>query len=287
MERTLRHGDSRASIGASGFTGYAQVTIVTAKQLRTRSRIADLEGCDMSALRRTAAVSVALGTVTGVIVPTGLAPPATAAPCAQTTPAAGASGTPTLPVPRFVEHLPIGRKPIGADDRAPLPRLGPLPGEPNPSNSARLEDQAGVIPWPGPPGIGNQPSPNAMQQRPNSAPAPAAAVPGPTTSIAGWVNGPASPNNTFQRFGISGADLGIVWDNGNPGNDQVLLAFGDTYGDCSVAGQQWRRNTLFRSPDRALADGIAVPDGMVGDSSSGSPEDQPNFSKEIIDSLNL
>jgi hypothetical protein len=239
----------------------------------------------MSALRRIAAVSVALATVTGVIVPTGLAPPAAAAPCAQTTPAAGASVAPrTVPWPRFVEHLPIGRKPIDADDRAPLPKLGLLPGE---SYSAPMEDQSAVIPWPNPPGIGSQPGPNAVQQRPSVAPAPAAAVPAPTTSIAGWVNGPASPNNTFQRFGISGADLGILWDNGNPSNDQVLLAFGDTYGDCSVAGQQWRRNTLFRSPDRVLGDGITVPDGVVGDPSSGSPEDQPNFSKEIIDSLNL
>ena len=97
------------------------------------------------------------------------------------------------------------------------------------------------------------------------APAPAAAVPAPTTSIAGWVNGPASPNNTFQRFGMSGADLGILWDNGNPSNDQVLIAFGDTYGDCSVPSQQWRRNTMFRSPDSTLADGITVPDGVVGD----------------------
>ncbi|GAA1432631.1 DUF4185 domain-containing protein [Mycobacterium cookii] len=194
---------------------------------------------------------------------------------------------PTLPFPRSVDHLPIGRKPADADDAAPLPRLGPLSPNPGSLNSAPIQDQAGVIPWPNPPDMGNQPGPNAMQQNPNTAPAPAAAVATPTTSIAGWLDGPASPNNTYQRFGISGADLGIVWDNGNPSNDQVLLAFGDTYGDCSVPGQQWRRNTLFRSSDRSLADGIAVPDGVIGDQNSGSPENQPSFSKEIIDSLNL
>lgn len=213
----------------------------------------------MSALRRIASVSVVSAAVIGVIVPVDVAPPATAAPCAQTTPAAGASGVaPTMPVPRPVEHLPIGRKPLGADDRAPLPRLGLLRHQLVLDNSAPLEDQGAVIPWPNPPGMGNQSTPNAIQQNPNAAPAPAAAVPAPTTSIAGWVNGPASPNNTFQRFGMSGADLGILWDNGNPSNDQVLLAFGDTYGDCSVPGQQWRRNTMFRSPDGALADGISV-----------------------------
>ncbi|MGA9490524.1 MAG: DUF4185 domain-containing protein [Mycobacterium sp.] len=242
----------------------------------------------MSSLRRIASVSAASMTAIGLIVPVEVAPRATAAPCAQTTPAPGSSiAPPTLPVPRPVEHLPIGRKPADADDHAPLPRLGPLSPDPGSLNSAPLQDQSAVIPWPNPPGLGNQPGPNAMQQSPNAAPAPAAAVTAPTTSIAGWLDGPASPNNTYQRFGISGADLGIVWDNGNPSNDQVLLAFGDTYGDCNVPSQQWRRNTLFRSPDRALGDGISVPDGVVGDQSSGSPEDQPSFSKEIIDSLGL
>jgi Domain of unknown function (DUF4185) len=219
----------------------------------------------MSALRRIASVSAASAAAVGLIVPIGVAPPAAAAPCAQTVPAATPNIlAPTTPVPRPVEHLPIGRKPIDADARAPLPRLGPLPGDPDSPNSAPLQDQGAVIPWPNPPGMGNQPVPNAIQQSPNAAPAPAAAVTAPTTSIAGWVDGPASPNNTFQRFGISGADLGIVWDNGDPSNDQALIAFGDTFGDCGVAGQQWRRNTMFRSPDRTLGDGIAVPDGVVG-----------------------
>ena len=60
------------------------------------------------------------------------------------------------------------------------------------------------------------------------------------------VNG---PNKTLERFGISGTDLGIAWDNGDPANRQVLMAFGDTFGYCRVHGQQWRYNTLFRSSD--------------------------------------
>ena len=177
----------------------------------------------MSALRRVASISLVLTAATGVIVPVGVLPPATAAPCAQTGPYPGASGlAPNVLVPRAVEHLPIGRMPSDANDRAPLPRLGPLPGEPFAANSAPLENQGAVLPWPSPPVLGNQPAPNATQLNPNALPAPAAAVPAPTTSIAGWVNGPVSPNNTFQRFGMSGADLGILWDNGNPGNEQVL-----------------------------------------------------------------
>ena len=87
------------------------------------------------------------------------------------------------------------------------------------------------------------------------------------------MNGPSSPNNTLRRFGISGADLGIIWDNGDPYNDQVLIAFGDTFGNCRVRGQQWRRNTMFRSQDRTLSHGINVPYGIFFDKYSGSPVD--------------
>ena len=43
------------------------------------------------------------------------------------------------------------------------------------------------------------------------------------------------PNDTIRRFAITGTDLGIMWDNGDPIR-QVLMAFGDTYGYCSVRG---------------------------------------------------
>jgi len=29
-----------------------------------------------------------------------------------------------------------------------------------------------------------------------------------------------------------------MWDNGDPANDQTLIAFGDTFGDCSAPDQQ-------------------------------------------------
>ncbi|MCW2649708.1 MAG: hypothetical protein JWR32_684 [Mycobacterium sp.] len=75
-----------------------------------------------------------------------------------------------------------------------------------------------------------------------------------------------------------------MWDNGDPFNDQVLIAFGDTFGYCSVRGQH-RYNTLFRSQDRALSHGISVPNGSVSDINSGSPERQLGFSKQIINRL--
>lgn len=111
----------------------------------------------------------------------------------------------------------------------------------------------------------------------------------PATQV-GWVNGPYSANNTLARFGMSGADLGIMWDNGQTGaGNQILMAFGDTFGNCTVPGQEWRSNTLFRSSDRNLADGISVPDPVYGDIYAGSPVNpgRPNFAKQIINSLGL
>jgi hypothetical protein len=86
------------------------------------------------------------------------------------------------------------------------------------------------------------------------------------------VTGPDSPNNTLQRFAISGTDLGIMWDNGA---HQVLMAFGDTSGYCSVPGHQWRYNTLMRSQDGSLANTISV---------ANSPLWARGISKQIINS---
>ena len=74
-----------------------------------------------------------------------------------------------------------------------------------------------------------------------------------STRAVGWVTGPLSVNRTFSRFGISGTDLGISWDNGS---GQTLMAFGDTFGNCNTGGQQWRHNVLLRTDDDRLADGM-------------------------------
>lgn len=124
---------------------------------------------------------------------------------------------------------------------------------------------------------------------------PAAALPSAVpaagrAAVVGWVTGPYSPNNTLARFDISGTDLGIMWDNGQSGpNDQILMAFGDTFGNCHVPGQEWRHNALFRSSNRNLAAGFPVPDAQFGNIYAGSPIPGPgsHFTKEIIGSLGL
>jgi hypothetical protein len=157
-----------------------------------------------------------------------------------------------------------------------MPKLGRLPAEILSEfvpRSGQVQQQAAVAPAPTPPGKANQPPPAAAQPVPEAAaappPAPAPAAP-PGTSLVGWVTGPDSPNDTLGRFAISGTDLGIMWDNGAR---QVLMAFGDTSGYCSVPGHQWRYNTLMRSQDGSLANTISV---------ANSPLWARGISKQII-----
>lgn len=106
----------------------------------------------------------------------------------------------------------------------------------------------------------------------------------PRARTVAWVTGPRSINRTFSRYSISGTDLGISWDNGS---GQTLMAFGDTFGDCNAPGQQWRHNTLLRTRDTALGNGVSVPPGVPGDVGSGSPVDagRPTYARELIPAL--
>ena len=102
---------------------------------------------------------------------------------------------------------------------------------------------------------------------------------GRTTTVE-LMTGPTSPNNTVDRFGISGTDLGILWENGGAGGkDQVHMALGDTMGDCSVDGDEWRSNILFRSSDRDLSDGMEIDDAPM--------EEDGRLAKSILPRQNV
>jgi hypothetical protein len=243
----------------------------------------------MSAIRRIISVSVASATVIGLIVPVGDAPPAMAAACSA--PEANVpppAGMPNIPSPGPVAP-PTGRRPRGTNDNAPLPKLGPLISsllKAIPQQPAHL--QAAVTPVPPVPGAAVPQSPNVNQAVPEAVPvppAPPAGIAGAPTSLVDFVTGPNSPNRTLQRFGISGTDLGIPWDNGDPANRQVLMAFGDTFGYCAMHGQQWRYNVLFRSQDHDLSHGIHVADGVPNNPYSGSPVWAPGLSKQVLNSI--
>lgn len=234
----------------------------------------------------TTAASVAVLSFSAVV---GLVPGAVADPC--TGPAANAQ--PPQPMPRAdtggVYQPPVGHRPANANPNAPLPKLGKLSrGLLDALTPARARPQAAVTPAPRPNPVPQQP---IAQQRPVAPTVPAQDVPHPAmgatpgTSIVGWVTGVDSAANTLNRFGISGTDLGIMWDNGDPANNQVLMAFGDTFGYCGVKGQQWRYNVLFRTQDRQLAQGINVQNGSMTNRYAGSPEIATGYSKQIVNSI--
>ena len=228
--------------------------------------------------------------VLGLSATVAVAPPAAADPCegasADAQPLPGQAYQ--IPSPSAIAPFdrPIGHKPVGANDQAPLPKLGllgllkailPTKGQ--------VQKQAAVTPSPG---TTNSQTPAAAKPAPAPAPA-AAAQPSntpPGTSLVGWVTGPDSPNKTIPRFAITGTDLGIMWDNGDPANEQVLMAFGDTKGYCQIPGKQWRYNALFRTQDRSLSSTVAVPDAAVGNPYSGSPVWREGISKQIVNSIN-
>jgi len=219
------------------------------------------------------------------------APPAAAEGCEGA--AAAAQPLPNqafqIPSPSKIApfNRPVGHRPGGTNDQAPLPNLGQLLARALTPASAQVQQQAAVAPVPQPdaaqvPAV-VRPAPVAAAGTPSAVP-PSTAPPG--TSLVGWVTGPDSPNRTIPRFAITGTDLGIMWDNGDPANNQVLMAFGDTKGFCQIPGEQWRYNALLRTSDRALTKTVAVADAAVGNPYSGSPVWRQGISKQIVNSIN-
>lgn len=217
------------------------------------------------------------------------APPAAAEGCsgaaAQAQPLPGQDVQ--IPSPGKIAPLsrPIGHKPVGANDKAPLPNIGQMLAQALAPKAAPVQQQAAVAPVPKP-DTGTAQAPIAAAPLP----VPAVAVPKsnlpPGTAVVGWVTGPDSPNKTIANFAVTGTDLGIMWDNGDPANNQVLMAFGDTKGFCQIPGEQWRYNVLMRSSDRTLANTIAVGGGAAGNRYAGAPVWRPGIAKQIVNTIN-
>ena len=218
------------------------------------------------------------------------APPAAAEGCsgaaAQAQPLPGQDVQ--IPSPGKIAPLsrPIGHKPVGANDKAPLPNIGQLLAQALAPKSATVQQQAAVAPVTPVPKPGTAQAPIAAAPLP----APAVSVPQsdlpPGTAVVGWVTGPDSPNKTIANFAVTGTDLGIMWDNGDPANNQVLMAFGDTKGFCQIPGEQWRYNVLMRSSDRTLANTIAIGGGAAGNRYAGAPVWRPGIAKQIVNTIN-
>ena len=103
----------------------------------------------------------------------------------------------------------------------------------------------------------------------------------PSTKFVDWVTGNNPLNNTQYWYGVTGTDVGVMWDNGmvdNPATTdvnehQILMAFGDTFGIAGYPQDHWRPNILFRSADADLANGITLtdPEWFTGSDFGGSP----------------
>lgn len=117
----------------------------------------------------------------------------------------------------------------------------------------------------------------------------------PSTNFVSWVTGnyvygDKTLANTSNRFSVYGTDVGTMWDNGmvddpsTPYNEhQVLIAMGDTFSAANMTGRHIF-NTLFRSSDTDLSDGITIPNGewYTGNMFGGAPLDGPVNARPII-----
>ncbi|MGB7506790.1 MAG: DUF4185 domain-containing protein [Mycobacterium sp.] len=117
----------------------------------------------------------------------------------------------------------------------------------------------------------------------------------PSTNFVSWVTGKNVYNdetmaNTLARYQIYGTDVGVMWDNGIPDDpstpwneNQVLIAVGDSFGSANMSGR-WIYNTLFRSSDDDLSDGMTIPDGewFNGNMFGGAPLSGPTQARPII-----
>lgn len=117
----------------------------------------------------------------------------------------------------------------------------------------------------------------------------------PSTNFVSWVTGnyvygDKTLANTLNRFSVYGTDVGTMWDNGmvddptTPYNEhQVLIAVGDTFSAANMTGRHIY-NTLFRSSDTDLSDGITIPNGewFTGNMFGGAPLDGPVNARPII-----
>ncbi|MGH3980371.1 MAG: DUF4185 domain-containing protein [Pseudonocardiaceae bacterium] len=98
------------------------------------------------------------------------------------------------------------------------------------------------------------------------------------------LTGPGSINATDVRYQVNATDLGIIW---GTGRGQVLVAFGDTFGTGWTGpgpgvGDQatidWRSQTLARSADTDLADGMSF---------DSFATDRPGHAAELIPSQKI
>lgn len=74
------------------------------------------------------------------------------------------------------------------------------------------------------------------------------------TTVRQLVTGPTSPAETDELYNIHGTDLGIMVNHG----DELMVIFGDTFGECTEAGNLWRSNVMLTATDAPASDGVMI-----------------------------
>lgn len=74
------------------------------------------------------------------------------------------------------------------------------------------------------------------------------------TSVLQLVTGPTSPAKTDSAYNIYGTDLGIMFDHG----DRTMVMFGDTFGDCTPSGNDWRSNVMLTAEKGTPTNGLKI-----------------------------
>jgi hypothetical protein len=102
------------------------------------------------------------------------------------------------------------------------------------------------------------------------------------------LTGTQSINETEARYRVKGTDLGLMW---TDAQGQVLTAFGDTFGSgwtgfgsgspVDPATVDWRSNTLARSTDHHLADGMSF--DFVTDRAGHAKELLPSLKQDGVE----
>lgn len=170
------------------------------------------------------------------------------------------------------KSLLLALVPLSALVFLPLPSLAQNgSGEPGQTSTGKGDQRPMTMPVGGP--IEPVRQAGATTQATATGPSPA--------ELVAKLTGAGSINQTDTAYQVMGTDLGMMWDNGA---GQILLAFGDTYGEgwggngAGPSTADWRCNVLARSGDRDLADGVTFDDMIT---------DRPGHAGQLLDCLKI
>lgn len=80
------------------------------------------------------------------------------------------------------------------------------------------------------------------------------------TSVLQLVTGPTSPAKTDSLYNVHGTDLGIMFTH----DGGTMVMFGDTFGECTPSGNDWRSNVMLTAQGGVPTDGLKITGARPG-----------------------